>query len=132
MQVPGVTTTASRKNDFELLVALDAAETATGDLFADDGESLPVQSDAFSYIHFSLSRTGTTYVLSASGIFNYQNAARLGKVYVLGMKRAPKVVIVEDIELSSDKWSYDSLKEELTLRQLNLPLKARFTITMES
>ena len=40
MQEPGMTTTASRKNPFSLLVALDDTGSATGDMYLDDGESL--------------------------------------------------------------------------------------------
>ena len=40
MQEPGMTTAASRKNPFSLLVALDSAGSATGDMYIDDGESV--------------------------------------------------------------------------------------------
>jgi len=39
-QKPGVTTTESRKNDFELIVALNEAGNANGELYWDDGDSL--------------------------------------------------------------------------------------------
>ena len=40
MQEPGMTTVASRKNPFSLLVALDETGSASGDVYLDDGESL--------------------------------------------------------------------------------------------
>ena len=40
LQDPDLTTVASRTNSFSLLVALDAAGNAAGDLYLDDGESL--------------------------------------------------------------------------------------------
>lgn len=40
MQEPGMTTEASRKNPFSLLVALDETGSASGDVYLDDGESL--------------------------------------------------------------------------------------------
>ena len=40
MQQPGMTTAASRKNPFSLLVALDDTGSAVGDMYLDDGESL--------------------------------------------------------------------------------------------
>ena len=40
MQQPGMTTAASRKNPFSLLVVQDSAGLAEGDLYLDDGESL--------------------------------------------------------------------------------------------
>lgn len=42
MQDPGMTTTESRKNPFTLMIALDGNETASGDMFYDDGESLDI------------------------------------------------------------------------------------------
>ena len=43
MQDPGLTTTASRANNFSLMVALDASGEAKGDLYLDDGESITVK-----------------------------------------------------------------------------------------
>ena len=40
LQCPALTTAASRSNSFSLLVALDTAGNATGELYLDDGESL--------------------------------------------------------------------------------------------
>lgn len=40
MQVPGMTTVASRRNPFSLLVVLDENGAASGDVYLDDGESL--------------------------------------------------------------------------------------------
>lgn len=41
-QEPGATTTESRKNDFQLLVSLNEAGYAEGELYWDDGDSLCV------------------------------------------------------------------------------------------
>lgn len=40
MQRASQTTTASRKNQFGLLIALDDEQTAKGELYWDDGDSL--------------------------------------------------------------------------------------------
>jgi alpha-glucosidase len=40
LQEPGYTTTATRRNPWALLVALDSEGNASGDLYLDDGESL--------------------------------------------------------------------------------------------
>ncbi len=42
LQGPALTTTASRQNDFALIVALNGSGQARGDLFLDDGESINV------------------------------------------------------------------------------------------
>lgn len=43
MQKPGNTTTESRKNDYTLLVVLDDAGEAAGDVFLDDGVSIDIK-----------------------------------------------------------------------------------------
>ena len=43
MQKPGNTTSESRKNDYSLLVVLDAIGEANGDVFLDDGVSLNIE-----------------------------------------------------------------------------------------
>nr|CAD7260439.1 unnamed protein product [Timema shepardi] len=40
MQEPGMTTTASRKNNFQLMVASDESGSASGELYWDDGDTL--------------------------------------------------------------------------------------------
>ena len=40
LQKPGLNTQQSRKNDFELLVALDSDNSANGKLFFDDGDTI--------------------------------------------------------------------------------------------
>ena len=42
MQDPALTTTASRANNFSLLVALDSMGQAQGDIFLDDGEAISI------------------------------------------------------------------------------------------
>jgi alpha-glucosidase len=72
------TTTELRTLDFELVIAPDAAGTAQGDLYLDDGESL-VQ-PATSLIHFEYAAG----VLSLSGRFDYQPGVGITKLTVLG------------------------------------------------
>jgi len=61
-QKPGVTTTESRKNDFELIVALDEAGNAKGELYWDDGDSL-------GKTNFVLSNHIVLYLVSANYFF---------------------------------------------------------------
>ena len=76
------TTTALRKEDFDLVVAPDAAGQAKGRLYLDDGES--VEQDAVSEITFTFSQGK----LTAKGTFGYQAKAgeslAVTKVVVLG------------------------------------------------
>lgn len=133
LQVPGMTTAESRKNDFELLVALDSHERASGDLYLDDGESLPVTEHSLSYIHFEVrGDVDDRHGLTATGVFNYVPAGKLNTVFFLGLKNAPKKVYLEDGELEHrTHWSYDALKEELRVHNLKLTLDGAFTITWD-
>jgi len=53
-QDPGITTTESRKNNFELIVTLNETKNAIGELYWDDGDSL-----------------GKTYLVLNDCILNY-------------------------------------------------------------
>lgn len=56
MQEPSTTTIASRRQPFQLLIALDDHMTATGTLYLDDGESLgTLEQDAYAVIDFHAS-----------------------------------------------------------------------------
>ena len=58
MQEPSMTTAASRKNPFSLLVALDGAGSSTGDMYLDDGESLAMDKSVISTHQLNMSRGG--------------------------------------------------------------------------
>jgi len=75
-----MTTTALRKRDFELLIPLGADETAAGDLYIDDGES--IVSKGVTNIQFAYTRG----VVKARGQFGFNTPVRIKKVTVLGAK----------------------------------------------
>nr|CAD7577903.1 unnamed protein product [Timema californicum] len=62
MQEPGMTTTASRKNNFQLMVASDESGSASGELYWDDGDTLG-ETGRGSY-------TGTLLVRQGGGAFS--------------------------------------------------------------
>lgn len=86
MQEPGYTTTASRLNDWSLLVALSPEGTASGDLYLDDGESQ--HPGKTKYVDFTAT-AGSLYV-SIRGL--YAQAQPLANVTVLGVSSAPASV----------------------------------------
>jgi alpha-glucosidase len=84
-----MTTTELRKTDFELVVAPGLDGTATGSLYADDGESIKPATTTnvkFAYGHG---------VLSADGDFGYKLGVNVQRVRVLGVQKAPKSVKVK-------------------------------------
>jgi alpha-glucosidase len=124
-----MTTHQSRLNDFELLAALDSDGKAAGDLFLDDGESWPLRESLMSYIYFSVDPTPEGFRMTAAGMFSFEPKGRLNSVFILGLPNAPKSVALNDMDLARDKWHYDSVKNELVLRNLAIPLTGSFVIT---
>ncbi|ODA79223.1 hypothetical protein RJ55_04816 [Drechmeria coniospora] len=73
------TTTELRRQDFELLVALDAHGKASGELYLDDGVSID-QQGRYSLLTF----TYGDGVLSIDGVFGYDGPAILSKITLIG------------------------------------------------
>ncbi|GJN69968.1 alpha-glucosidase [Purpureocillium lilacinum] len=73
------TTTELRKQDFELLVALDAHGKAKGELYLDDGVSID-QKGRYSLVSFSYDKGTVTF----DGKFGYDGPATVSKITVLG------------------------------------------------
>ncbi|GAB7353090.1 hypothetical protein MBLNU459_g3633t1 [Dothideomycetes sp. NU459] len=83
MQVPGNTTTTTRGNPYELLIALDKNGEATGSLYLDDGYSLePTETKL---VQFSYSDNTLTTTVTGS----YHAPAPLGHVTIAGVKSLP-------------------------------------------
>lgn len=129
-QKPAMTTFEARKNNFRLKVALNEKQMASGDLYQDDGESLPIQDGKTSYIHFSFAPTAKGFQLSAEGVFKYKPQGVLEDVYVLGLQWAPSRILVNSRVLDKKHWSYDSVYGELVLHEVQEPLTRNFVISM--
>lgn len=85
LQQPALTTRAARKTPWSLLVALDTALAARGDLYLDDGESLkPSQTK---YVTF---RAGLSE-LTAKGSGDWTESNPLANVTVWGVQKAPDI-----------------------------------------
>jgi alpha-glucosidase (family GH31 glycosyl hydrolase) len=131
-QTPAMTTAESRLNNFQIVVALDQNGNAAGDLFIDDGESLPLDDDALSYIHFSFDPSEDGYRLLADGIFNYKTSSKLDTIFVLGMPTMPSLVMINDMDIGKSKWSYDQSKKELAIHDVAVSLTDRFAVTISA
>ncbi|KAF1962356.1 alpha/beta-glucosidase agdC [Byssothecium circinans] len=91
------TTTALRKENFELFIALDADGKAKGSLYLDDGESL--MQSAVSEIEFSFE--GST--IKASGSFGFKTDVRVKSATVLRKEGATKYELDEGLEGSWER-----------------------------
>ena len=81
-----MTTTALRKNDFEIIVAPNASGEASGQLYFDDGESLVQKSSTNVKFKYKDQK------LVVSGHFDYPLGVNVSRVRILGVQKAPKAV----------------------------------------
>ena len=124
MQPPSVTTTASRLNPFEILVALSSADSARGEVFLDDGDRLDVlEAHAYSLVQFKLEKNVLSSRVVSSG---YTGSPLLDTVTVYGMKQ-PKEVLVGNKKVN---FSYNDIGV-LRVERLALNLTAEFKITFQ-
>lgn len=107
MQVPGNTTTTTRENTYELLIALDKNGQASGSLYLDDGYSLSpnetklVEVSCFAQQTFfrMLAKQGTdshgpqfsysAHTLTTTILGTYSATAPLGNVTIAGVQSLP-------------------------------------------
>lgn len=128
-QEPAMTVAESRQNDRELIVALDAAGRATGNLFLDDGDSLPMLEKDQSYIHFDFApKTSGGFALTATGDFGYTSRAPLDTVYFLGVKEAPTKMTLNGVTVDGSKWSFDVEHQRLIVLDLDVKIRAKFVL----
>lgn len=118
-----MTTDDLRKKDFQLVVAADSKNTASGSLYIDDGVSL--EQKATTEVSFSYSKG----VLKASGKFGYDvGSVKVSKVLFLGVGSKPKSVSVDGGKLES--YEYDAQKKVVTAK-VQISLKGQFSVKLQ-
>ncbi|KAJ5645391.1 Glycoside hydrolase family 31 [Penicillium longicatenatum] len=80
MQEPALTTRDARNSPWSLMASLDGSQSATGQLYLDDGES--VEPDATRTVRF----TATQSSISAVSEGNFQDTNKLANITILGLK----------------------------------------------
>jgi len=126
LQGPALTTAVARQNPFTLLVALDNAGNAQGQLFLDDGQSLDtLSSQTYSLINFSAA--GQT-ITSQPILSNYVAVPLLTNVTVFGVvgTAAPVKVLVGN---SSVSFNYDATIQKVTISGLSINITSSFQIS---
>ena len=98
-----MTTTALRKNDFEIIVAPNASGEASGQLYFDDGESLVQKSSTHIKFRYKDQR------LVVSGNFDYALAVNVSRLRILGVQQDPRAV-------HADGFHYDSITKVLDIK----------------
>ncbi|XP_066997663.2 lysosomal alpha-glucosidase [Anabrus simplex] len=123
MQAPNMTTTASRKNPFELIVAADKTGYASGSLYWDDGDSLNTYEDhRYILLNFTLKNSQLVNVVTWWG---YDVPLTLNKIAVLGVATPVKAVYVNQ---AAYPFSYNTINKFLKIENLVLPLNKAFTV----
>ena len=117
MQQPGNTTSTSRQNPYNLLIALDKESSASGSLYLDDGVSLVQSATKYIEVSYNFNVTGEwklTYnqILYANGAitFNitgsYVDTNPLGNVTITGLSCKPEMMKLNGKELKHKSASF--------------------------
>ena len=134
-QAPSLTTAASRKNPFDLLIQLDDNKQASGKLILDDGESFDsFTSGAYTQIEFQASYdvSSSNYMLLSSIVLDgYSSSSTfyLGGARISNVTSKPSQVVVNGVGISTFEYSH-SLKI-LQFSGILLPINQPFTISWQ-
>lgn len=125
---------------YTLIVALDSAASAAGDLYMDDGTSYDYsRKGLFRLRRFAYApASATTHVLRstlAGGNKAFVPTNTVERVVVLGLGKAPKSVTATEGEGASDagralSFEYDAAADVLTVRKPDVKAAYDFTITL--
>ncbi|RXN35304.1 maltase- intestinal-like protein [Labeo rohita] len=136
VQRPDITTTYSRSHPMGLIVALDDNKAASGELFWDDGDSRDTVSSGV-HIHYQFSvANGTLSMQVTHNGYTDPNNLKFENITVWGVTKAPALVLVTDgnsiISLSESQIQYDTHKQVLQLKNLELHLGTNYTVNWEA
>ncbi|XP_077986810.1 lysosomal alpha-glucosidase-like [Glandiceps talaboti] len=124
MQDPDLTTTASRKNKFALIVALSDTK-ANGALFWDDGDTIDTyEKNLHEAMKFKAENSTITSSVVHDG-YPESDSMVLGSVRVFGVPNKPTQVIANG---QPAQFTYDSYMV-LNITGMSLPMKTEFNIT---
>lgn len=124
-QVPAKTTTNSRKNNFELLIGINEAGNALGELYWDDGDSNDsIDKLQYRWITFMLQNQTLHNTQTHNGV--YKENMILGKIQIMGIIYQVKKVYLNNKQI---KFIYDDKRSFLTIKNLNIDLKDNFILS---
>ncbi|XP_060863594.1 lysosomal alpha-glucosidase-like isoform X3 [Metopolophium dirhodum] len=124
-QMAALTTTLSRQNHFELLVATKH-DKATGFLFFDDGKSLDSwKNDSYNKVQFKLVNTTFSSIVEMNSYIDDNFV--LQNITVLGIKQGPTNSQVNGIPFNG--YYFNKTEQVLYFKMLNLNLRMPFNLT---
>ncbi|RIA84494.1 glycosyl hydrolases family 31 protein [Glomus cerebriforme] len=159
MQYPELTTAATKRNNYYLMIALDENEYAKGTLYLDDGESIDVGKN-FTYLTFMVNNNTLTSQcdldlykkgfekgkekdtnINNNDLYNecennYNLITKLDKIIIMGiLKNQPiiKKILLNDNEIfhHHHKWIINNNFKKLILSNLDLNLNQSWNLTWE-
>lgn len=116
-----MTTTALRKNDFNLIIAPDAKGYASGKLYVDDGVS--IKQKATTEVEFKYYKG----LLTVWGKFSFKLGVKIDTVTVLGQKTRPKVKVDDKVSTAGVELSQSSQSVDI---KLGMPFTKGFTLSI--
>ena len=130
MQYPELTTAATRRNNYYLVIALDKNGYAKGNLYLDDGESIDVGKN-FTYITFIVENH--SLILQCKDGCGYNNISKLDKIVIMGIEKNKtiKEVLLNENHIKGCCWLIDDNLEKLTLSNLDLSLNHPWNLTWD-
>ncbi|XP_034941549.1 lysosomal alpha-glucosidase-like [Chelonus insularis] len=120
-QTPGKTTTESRQNKFELLIAPDLQEKAVGELFWDDGDSIDsIESGKYILLKFSMENKTIKSQIQHD---DFDGKMILGKIQIMGFQSDVTQVTINNTNVP---FSHDKKRNYLTVKPIQVDLKYSF------
>ena len=122
------TTHDHKQLPFRILAALDEEESATGDLYWDDGEQLNAATtrNAHSLIHFVVKNSSLRVRVLNKGNIDFPN--EVNEIEVLGVKKEVKKVILKPPHDAEIVLTYDYVNGSLRVKLLNTQILSNFRI----
>ncbi|XP_061072796.1 sucrase-isomaltase, intestinal [Conger conger] len=135
-QIPAVTTVYSRLNPMGLIIALDDANRAAGELFWDDGDSRDTVSSG-KYIHYNFSLDSTVLRLQALNKgYTDPNNLKFETITFLGFAYKPANVTVTQgtntVPVPPASITYNGTKQVLRITGLQLELGQDYTLEWDN
>lgn len=106
LQAPASNTVLARQNPFSLLVALDEAGSAVGNLFVDDGDSIEsIKQSKYTYLKLAAKKKVLT--IEASSLGNTEFLKPLASVSFFGITPGSvRNITVNGVPLTSQQWEW--------------------------
>ena len=121
-QESAINAVASRKKPLYLIVALDQEQSAYGDLFWDDGESIDTyERSVYNYFIFNYKSKRLTIEPWTYKYPQMGDDIQLNDIKIFGLDQQPSRIVWNGQDLTPDtKWAFDTMNKVLHLKMLRL------------